>query len=142
VTADGDVFVQTDTSYPGTVAVKCYDTKTNATHDDLVVHAPRVKPGKDGKYSLTGSITAPSCGGGHAIENAAVTIRNEKDEVVGATTTTTNVATSGPCKTNFSTTVAKANFYQVKIGTHSGPTYSFDEMQQNGFILTLSLGGN
>src|SRR5579884_259717 len=43
-------------------------------------------------YLLTGTVDAPQCGAGYDIENAAVTVRDEHDVVIGATQTTANQA--------------------------------------------------
>jgi len=45
----------------------------------------------------------------------------------------------GTCITTFKATVPRALFYQMTIGTHGAPTYSFDEMQKLGWKVTLSL---
>jgi hypothetical protein len=34
----------------------------------------------------------------------------------------------------------KARFYQVKIGTHGGPSYTYDEVKAMDWSLALSLG--
>ena len=38
-------------------------------------------------YNLKGVLTAPECAGGYSITNAAVTVRNEKNEIVATATT-------------------------------------------------------
>jgi hypothetical protein len=43
------------------------------------------------------------------------------------------------CQVKFFVNVPKAAFYQMIIGTHKSPTYSFDEMLAMGFRLELSL---
>jgi len=136
VTADGDIVSPSDTNYDGTVAQKCYFSRNGATQDDLVVHAPKIKASKDGKYPLTGTLTAPSCGGGYNLENTDVTIRNEKDEIIASATTSAST-TTGTCTVKFSVEVPKASFYQLRIGTHGAPTYSFDDLQNLSFNLEL-----
>lgn len=44
------------------------------------------------------------------------------------------------CLVTFTATVPRANFYQMTIGTHAAPTYSFDQMVQMGWAVSLSLG--
>jgi hypothetical protein len=44
------------------------------------------------------------------------------------------------CHATFSTNVGPARFYQIRIGTHDGPTYSFEDMAAAGWNLKLGLG--
>jgi hypothetical protein len=93
-------------------------------------------------YHVTGVLAAPACAGGYDIENSSVQITNERGEIIGTTQTgsdTLNTATG--CEVAFDLTVPKAKFYDVTIGTHKGPSYSFAQMQQMGWKLTLSLSG-
>jgi hypothetical protein len=78
---------------------------------------------------LTGTITAPECGGGYEIENANVDVRDQNDTLIGATTTGLDQGTGSGCTTSFSLQVPKATFYQAKIGTLGGPSYTFAELQ-------------
>jgi len=43
------------------------------------------------------------------------------------------------CQVKFFVNVPKAAFYQMTIGTHKSPTYSFDEMLAQGFRQELTL---
>lgn len=43
------------------------------------------------------------------------------------------------CRTEFRVSVPLAAFYQIKIGTHDGAPYSFDQLQSMGWHLDLSL---
>jgi hypothetical protein len=43
------------------------------------------------------------------------------------------------CTATFSAKVPAAQFYQIKIGTHDAPTYSFDELRAKNFSVELSL---
>jgi hypothetical protein len=93
------------------------------------------------KHTITGSLSATECGGGFDIANASVEIRDETDKLIGAGTTTGN-QTQGAvgCVVNFSIPdVPKAQFYQVTIGSHGGPTYSYGEMKAAGWNLDLTL---
>jgi len=90
-------------------------------------------------FQLVATLSAPECGGGYNIENAAVDIRDQNDKLIGAASTGIDEAGPG-CKVSFAVAVPKASFYQIKIGTHSGPSYSFDELQSMNFHVDLSLG--
>jgi hypothetical protein len=108
-------------------------------------------------YHLKGSLTAPHCLGGYNIIDAAVTVRNEKNEIIASTTTTADdkaraVAaversiselgrgqSGAECRVQFQSPVPVAKFYQITIGTHSAPSYSFDEMHSRSFAVDLDL---
>lgn len=105
--------------------------------------APPTPSPEPTSFTLTGTINAPQCAAGYQIENAAVTVKNETGAIIGATTTGVHEdfsSTKFGCTTDFSLSVPKAAFYQVQIGTHGGPAYSFADMQANGWKLALTLG--
>src|SRR5687768_7712495 len=86
---------------------------------------------------LNGSITAPECGGGYAITNADVTLRDGENNIIGTATTSDDVPQEGPgnvssdddaCHAEFTIgDVPEADFYQITVGTHDGPSYSLAE---------------
>ena len=93
---------------------------------------------------LTGSSSAPQCDGGYAIEGAAVTVMDEHNTIIGSGTTgTADVGTANGrdvCVTRFTVQLThRAQFYQVKVGTHGGPTWGYDELKARGFHVDLSL---
>lgn len=96
-----------------------------------------------GTHSLTGVLAANECGGYTQISAASVEVRDENDKLIGSTTATPNV---GPhsgysCSVKFTVPdVPKAGFYQVTVGSHDGPTYSYAEMEAADWNLELSLG--
>lgn len=45
------------------------------------------------------------------------------------------------CHASFTTTVPRAAFYQFRVGTHDGPTYSFDDLERQDWNMQLTLGG-
>jgi hypothetical protein len=93
-------------------------------------------------YHLTGTLSAPTCDGGYNIEYASIYVRNQSDELIGSGTTTGNLSSSEyGCEVSFGVDVPKATFYTVRIGSHDGPAYSFEEMTANGWSVSLSLGG-
>jgi hypothetical protein len=93
------------------------------------------------KHDIRGTLTAPECGGGYEIENASVEVRDEDDKLIGSATTGSDIGTGGDCKVEFTVAdVPKASFYQVKIGTHGGPSYSYSEMKSRDWSFDLSLG--
>ncbi|MBV9279215.1 MAG: hypothetical protein JOZ41_03960 [Chloroflexi bacterium] len=94
-------------------------------------------------YRLHGSLWAPVCDQGYDIENDDVVVRDQNNHVIGSGTTGANVAnpndiTAG-CKVRFSVRVPRATFYQLKIGSHDGPTYSFRQLQAKKWTINLSL---
>ena len=91
-------------------------------------------------FHLTGTLSAPSCDGGYDIEHASIFVRNQSDELIGSSTTSGNTSSGYGCEVSFAVDVPRANFYTLKIGTHEGPAYSFEEMTSNGWNLSLSLG--
>jgi hypothetical protein len=91
---------------------------------------------------LEGSLEAPECGGGYAIENASVELRDEKDELIGATSTSADTVPNDidRCLVTFTIEqVPRAKFYSITVGTHAGPSYSYAEMESFGWDVALSL---
>jgi hypothetical protein len=100
---------------------------------------PSDEPRPKRLFSLTGTLTAPECGGGYDLEFASVEIRDQQDRLIGSTSTSGDSGGSGSCSVDFEVEVPKATFYQITVGTHGGPSYSFEEMQANNFFVELSL---
>ena len=91
-------------------------------------------------HDIKGSLAASECGGGYDIEGAAVEIRDEKDKLIGSATTSFDFSSGTGCTVNFSVPdVPKASFYQITIGTHGGPSYSYSEMKAASWSVDLSL---
>jgi hypothetical protein len=89
---------------------------------------------------VTGTLVAPECGGGYDTEFANVTIRNERDEIIGAGNTSAGDLSVAGCEVTFAIPVdSDATFYSIRIGTHGGPTYSREEMELLKFNLSLEL---
>lgn len=91
-------------------------------------------------FHITGTLSAPSCDEGYNIEYANIYVRNQSDELIGSGTTTGNTSSGFDCEVSFDIDVPRASFYTLKIGSHDGPAYSFEEMTANGWSLSLSLG--
>jgi hypothetical protein len=91
-------------------------------------------------YHLTGTLSAPSCDGGYAIENANVFVRNQANEVIGSTTSSSDISSGYDCEVSFAVDVPSATFYTVKVGTHEGPAWSFQELNARNWQVDLSLG--
>jgi hypothetical protein len=90
---------------------------------------------------LTGSLLAPECGGGYAITQASVEVRDETDTLIGATTTGSDLQSDDSCRVEFTVTdLPGARFYQITIGSHDAPAYSHVELQANGWHVELTLG--
>ncbi|MBA3738743.1 MAG: hypothetical protein H0W97_09245 [Actinobacteria bacterium] len=102
-----------------------------------------------GGQALTGSVEAPECGGGYDLEFADVELRNASGEIIGSATTSEDKATDLPgnvsdddptCRVEFAIDdVPDSTFYELKIGSHDGPTYSADELEQQDWHVELSL---
>jgi hypothetical protein len=93
-----------------------------------------------GKHTVTGTLEAPKCGGGYGLTNANVEFRNESETLIGSSSTGENQDFGGKCRVLFEIAdVPKAEFYQLKVGTHGAPTYTYEEMQAQNWNLSLSL---
>jgi len=98
-----------------------------------------------GETTLTGTLDANECGGGFDIENSTVKVLDESGNVVGATTTSGNTPDpnagnrSTGCHVEFEVDVKDAEFYELSIGTHGGPTYTKDELEAQDWHVELEL---
>jgi hypothetical protein len=92
--------------------------------------------------TLRGQLRAPECGGGYAIENASVEVRDENGTLIGSGFTSSDQITAGSaCRVDFQVDdIPKADFYQVKIGTHGGPSYTYEQLSSQDWFLSLTLG--
>jgi hypothetical protein len=89
--------------------------------------------------TLQGTV-GPSFSDCVALQGAAVIVTDEAGTVI-ATTSTSN-DTNGPgngCLVEFSLDVPPAEFYTLKIGTHEGPTYSRTDLEEAGWMVSLTL---
>ncbi len=80
-------------------------------------------------------------------------MRNERNEVIGSGVAgltgdpakqqhdrlAARLDLTSPCHVEFSVSVPRAQFYQVMIGTHGGPAYSYEQLQAMNFTLRLTL---
>jgi hypothetical protein len=108
----------------GVVVYDLIDPSTGPGGPHPPPHAVRICPGRL-KRSRPGSIY----------------VRNQSDELIGSGTTTGDLSSSElRCEVSFALDVPKATFYTIKIGSHDGPAYSFEEMTANGWSESLSLG--
>jgi len=93
------------------------------------------------RYRLVGVLSAPECGGGYNIENAQATVRNEKNAVIGTATTSDDVSdTSSVCTVWFRIGLPKAKFYQLTVGSHGAPVYTFAQLKTMSWKVILVLG--
>lgn len=93
-------------------------------------------------YAIHGQLTAPVCDAGYDIEQANVVVRNQNNKVVGVATTSMNRNASHPladCKVVWTVHVPKAQMYQMEIGSHGAPVYSFGQMQHHHWQVKLTL---
>lgn len=96
-----------------------------------------------GNPTMQGRLAAPECDGGWGLEDTQATLRNESGEIIGTTTTSSNLVApvTSPCVVDFTIDdVPDASFYTIEIGTHEGPAWSAEEMQAMKFRPELSLG--
>jgi hypothetical protein len=120
--------------------------------------------GKAATYTLKGTIEMPAADCSASIWDAPVTVKNESGKVIAVSSTGGNT-NPGPtdvptgdtsaqdkaaynaalaawnpvCAAAFTVTVPRAQFYQLQIGTHGAPAYSFSELQQDNWHIALSL---
>ncbi len=100
-------------------------------------------------FTMQGSLTSTtSFCWDLGVDNASLVVRGETNQVIGAGATLANLANLDHlhgfndvlCRVKFSVTLPRASMYQTQIGTHGGPTYSFDELQARHWTVALSLG--
>jgi hypothetical protein len=91
-------------------------------------------------HTIHGTLTAPDCYGGYDIVNANVEVRDKNNKLIGSAVTEQQNAVAGECTASFTIRdVPETDFYQVKIGTHSGPSYTLAQMKASDWTLDLSL---
>lgn len=104
-----------------------------------------LRSGSASPVDIKGFAAAPQCAGGYQIENANVELRNERDEVVGAGSTSTDVldrASGTLCMVSFVIAgVPESSFYEIRVGSHEGPTFSRERLEADGWVIDLSVGG-
>lgn len=98
------------------------------------------EPAPRDTYPMKGTLAAPECGGGYDIEFVSVEVRDQNDKLIGSGTTGVDETVGSGCEVSWEVEVPKATFYQVTVGTHGGPSYSFDEMEAIDWNLDLTLG--
>jgi len=71
-------------------------------------------------------------------DHAPVQVMDESGTLIGTTTTSGDV---GPlCTVTFSVSgLPTAKFYEVTIGTHQGPSYSYEELEASDWVIALEL---
>jgi hypothetical protein len=92
------------------------------------------------KRTLKGTLTAPQCGGGYALVNASVEIRDESNKLIGSGSTGSDEEPGPGCGVSFVIeNLPKASFYQIQVGTHGAPSYTYDQLQKSDWEISLSL---
>jgi hypothetical protein len=90
--------------------------------------------------TLTGSFKAPECGGGYDIKFAPVEVRDEGDKLIGSSTTRFDTFVGARCVVTFTIQrLPEADFYQIEIGTHGGPSYTFQELEAANWDIEVTL---
>jgi hypothetical protein len=90
--------------------------------------------------TLTGSLEAPECGGGYDITFATVEVRDESNKLIGSSTTGVDTLAGTGCVVEFTIQgLPEADFYQIEIGTHGGPSYTFEELETANWDIELTL---
>jgi len=100
---------------------------------------PTSTPLPHGAHRLVGSISAPECGGGYAIDAATVIVRDDHGAIIGTATTRDAAMNGDRCLANFGMDLPKARFYQIRIGSHDGPVWSYDDLQGHDWAVFLRL---
>lgn len=90
-------------------------------------------------FTIDGTLEADECGGGYEITFASVDVRDQNGKLIGSSTTSGDEKPGFGCQVSFDVEVPKARFYQVEIGTHGGPSYSFEEMEAQNWQMDLVL---
>lgn len=91
------------------------------------------------KVAIKGEITAPTCYRGYNLVGASVQIRDEKNELIG-TGSTSAAMNSARCVASFEVDVpTSAKFYQVTVGSHTGPPYSQEKLQSQDWHMAMSM---
>jgi len=87
---------------------------------------------------------APQCGAGYNIKNATVEVRDESNKLIGAGSTSRSDLQPGKaCEVLFTIeNLPRARFYQVTIGSHAGPSYTYDQLQARDWKISLSLSSD
>lgn len=93
-------------------------------------------------YTLHGSLEAPECDGGYNIEEANVVVRDENNRIIGTSTTSDDVSPDyNTCLVKFTVSnLPQVQYYQITIGTHGGPTWSFAQLVKDNWTEDLYLG--
>ena len=90
--------------------------------------------------TLTGSFEAPECGGGYDIKFAPVEVRDEGEKLIGSSTTRFDTFAGAGCVVTFTIQrLPEADFYQIEIGTHGGPSYTFQELEAANWDIEVTL---
>jgi hypothetical protein len=90
--------------------------------------------------TLTGSFEAPECGGGYDIKFAPVEVRDEGDKLIGSSRTRFDTFVGARCVVTFTIQrLPEADFYQIEIGTHGGPSYTFQELEAANWEIEVTL---
>ena len=90
--------------------------------------------------TLTGSFEAPECGGGYDIKFAPVEVRDEGDKLIGSATTRLDTFAGAGCVVTFTIQrLPETDFYRIEIGTHGGPSYTFQELEAANWDIEVTL---
>jgi len=101
------------------------------------VAAPTTPP----VYTLTGTVTTPTCGNPYALLHTDVTIRNEVNTLIGDVTMDLPAGASeddSPCRVVFRANVPRAQLYELAVGSLVVPSYSFEQLEAMRWHLDLA----
>lgn len=91
-------------------------------------------------YTIHGELDAPYKNfKSYDIAHASVEVRDQSNELVGSTTSSGYAVGGLMPWVKFTVDVPKRNFYTITVGTHSGPSYSFQDLESLGWKVDLTL---
>lgn len=103
----------------------------------LMVGAGLTAPRYSGPlYRVQGTLRTSQCS--EQLTNSPVVITDHDSRVIAETETSGGYETGGDCAVDFVAKVPKAPAYTLQIGDMEGPTYSFEELEELGFEMSLS----
>ncbi len=90
-------------------------------------------------YYLTATVRAPRCDVPGDIAGAPVKVLSDTGQVLSTTTTTGALPNTRPCTVSFGAYVPTEAAYRVDIGHQRQLSYSFEQLQRDGFHVEIDL---
>jgi len=95
----------------------------------------------DGRWRNTGPCSGDG-GFSDLYVGADVVVLNENGTIIAnGAVTDSDAQSTVVCRLEFEVNdVPKAKFYTIEVGGRSGPTYSFDDLEESGWVVGLNIG--